>query len=100
MGNKIVCISCKKVFNTGTDFAGHVPKSCGICGAKFILVNQKYKAPKLTDVKAWKLVEFLLENGFVYQHIVKVNGEQVPYPKTMDDAKEFVAKYKSQQINY
>ena len=44
-----------------------------------------------------------MENGFVFQHIYEEqeNGSlnKVEYPKTLNDAKEFVLKYKSQAIN-
>lgn len=69
------------------------------------LFPHRFRPPKRTDNNSWKLVKFLYENGFNYQHIYengleqsKKNALYVKYPKTIMDAKEFVEKYKTQAI--
>ena len=64
------------------------------------IFNHKFRPPKQSDIKKWKLVEYLKNNGFVYQHILKEaepgSFQEVSYPTTIEEAKEFVLKYKSQ----
>ena len=93
MGNKVVCIQCKNSFNTGSNFLNHQPEKCGVCGNALIQCNQKFKPPKATDTKAWQVIEYLLGNDFRFQSIYNEAGKDVPYPTTMEEAKEFVRKY-------
>lgn len=62
-----------------------------------IFVNQKFnKPPKKTDTKAWKVVELLLENDFLFQSVYEnkdKSWELVKYPKTLEEAQEFIKKY-------
>ncbi len=55
-----------------------------------------FKAPKRMDTQQWKKVKFLFDNGFRFQKIRIINGSHVigtvPYPKTLLEAKGFVAK--------
>jgi DNA-directed RNA polymerase subunit RPC12/RpoP len=103
MGYKMVCLTCRKAFSTATDNQ-HMPSVCPECGNGFVLYNHKFAPPKRNDLKAWKVITFLYQNGFNYQHIYKTprvhrhesNENYVEYPQTLDEAKEFVIKYKSQ----
>ena len=58
-------------------------------------LGRHFKAPKKSDTEQWKKVAFLIDHGFFFQKIrPDSNGnESVPYPKTLDEAKEFVVKY-------
>jgi hypothetical protein len=58
-------------------------------------------------MKAWEVAEFLYKNGFVFQHVYKdvslsrrvdeySSANYAPYPKTMNEALEFVNAYKGQ----
>lgn len=40
-------------------------------------------------------VAFLIEHGFCFQRIYdqSIGGEQIPYPQTLEEAKEFDIKY-------
>ena len=73
---------------------------CPNCGSKTILFNHKFRPPKQSDDEQWKVVEFLKDNGFVYQHIyTQATGggfREVSYPNNLAEAKEFVGIYKSQ----
>jgi len=81
-----------------------VPGQCPECGNSYVFYNHKFKPPKKDDLKAWKVVSFLYEHGFTYQHIHKDFSNlrienYADYPKNLDEAKEFVIKYKSQAKN-
>jgi len=101
MGDKMVCLNCRKAFSAATDNV-HKPANCPKCGNAFIFYNHKFRPPKKTDLKAWKVVSLLNEHGFNYQHIYKDlslyrwydSENQVAYPKTLDEAREFIIKYK------
>jgi hypothetical protein len=73
------------------------------------MFNHKFRPPKHSDLKAWKVVTFLYAHGFNYQHIQKDIPFDIlknmpesdwyeEYPSNMRDAKEFVEKYKSQAL--
>jgi len=106
MGYKIVCFSCRKSFSEGRNQL-HVPEVCQECGGQFIRYDHKFRPPKTNDTNSWKVVEFLYDHGFVYQHIYETifrdkdglpKGYQnfVKYPENMIDARDFVIKYKDQ----
>jgi hypothetical protein len=82
-----------------------VPEKCQECGNQYISYTHRFKPPKKDDINAWKVVSFLYENGFVYQHVYEDPSRSnfldskrcyVEYPDNLIDAKEFVIKYKSQ----
>ena len=94
MGYKSVCLNCRKAFSTGRDYP--ISEKCLECGNEYIFYNHKFKPPKKDDIKAWKVVGFLHEHGFNYQHVWESKESYAEYPKTLEEAKEFVIKYKSQ----
>lgn len=105
MGHKLVCIDCKKAFSIGTDLEKRKESNCPDCGKQMIIFPHRFRPPKKTEIKHWKTVRFLIENGFFYQHIYEKietkNGitsyeNYVEYPDNIRDAKEFVEKYKNQ----
>ena len=107
MGYKAVCLKCHRVENLGTDLTKmHIGK-CPLCSNDMIFVNHKFRPPKKTDKKGWELVKFLIAEGFPFHHIYQEGKSEfyktskdnyVSYPKTIEEAKEFVIKYKNQRI--
>ena len=107
MGHKSICLNCRKAFNQGSDYNNRIESNCPDCGQLRISMPHRFRPPKKTDVKKWDVVRFLIENGFRYQHIYKdvslKNGivdysNYAEYPHKMEEAKEFVVKYKEQAI--
>jgi hypothetical protein len=112
MGHKVVCLTCRKSFSKGLANL-HAPENCSECGNRYIFYDQRFRPPKQNDLAAWKVVSFLYEHGFVYQHIYDrsdidkeygwgktaiYGGHMVNYPTSLVDAREFVVKYKTQAI--
>lgn len=60
-----------------------------------VLVSHRFRPPKQGDTKRWDLAGYLITHGFPYQHIHE-NYQYVQYPTTMEEAEEFVLKFKSQ----
>jgi ribosomal protein S27AE len=99
MGYKKVCFNCRKAFNIDNEKINSVNLTCPNCGNTTTIFNHKFRPPKNDDIKNWKVIEFLKDNGFVYQHIFKENNKvftEVPYPKNMAEARQFVQEYKEQ----
>lgn len=99
MGYKKVCIDCKKAFNIQQTVREQINLSCPNCGKQTTLFNHKFRPPKHTHFAKWKVVEFLKNHGFIYQHIYKENNGvniEVAYPETLKEAKEFVEIFNSQ----
>ena len=95
MGSKNVCLDCRRVESLGMDVADlqagdlHLG-DCPECSAPMYLVSQKFRPPKKTDDKAWRVAAFLISNGFTYHTIRDSSGMAVSYPTTMSDAERFV----------
>jgi len=107
MGHKLVCLTCYRVENLGTDLSNLKIGRCPLCSNPLIFVNHNFKPPKKTDKKKWELVKFLIFNGFPFQHIYNEGRSEyyltqsdnyIKYPKTLEEAKEFVVKYKDQSL--
>jgi len=92
------CLHCRKSFKREFDLDEGRPSElkCPECGGTAYNLGRHFKAPKKSDTKQWKKVEFLIEHGFRFQKIrpIKNSLDSVPYPETMEEAKEFVKKYK------
>lgn len=107
MGHKSICLNCRKAFNQGSDYDNRIESNCPECGQLRISMPHRFRPPKKTDIKKWEVVKFLIEHGFKYQHIYKdvslkngivVYSNYAPYPDNLNEAKEFVEKYKEQVI--
>jgi hypothetical protein len=106
MGHKKVCLNCREAFNSNPDFEIQSGLVCPECGQKMTEVNHKFRPPKKSDLKAWNVSQFLIKNGFLYQHIYEnfderngVTKEKYrDYPTKLSEAKKFVAEYKNQAI--
>ena len=100
MGYKKVCFHCKKAFSICQYKEDIINLTCANCGNKTILFNHKFRPPKQNAIKEWALIEFLKNNGFIFQHVYKQveSGAylEVEYPKDLEEAKAFVETYKSQ----
>lgn len=65
-------------------------------------MGEKFKAPPKRDTQAWRVVEFVVSHGFRYEALWEreESGSRPsytwvfkPYPTTMAEAREFVARY-------
>ncbi|MDF1695331.1 MAG: hypothetical protein P1U56_05850 [Saprospiraceae bacterium] len=100
MGYKNVCFPCKKAFNQGTDFTYIRNAKCPDCGVMMSPMNHRFRPPKKSALAKWKTIEFLIDHGFYFQHIVHPDlSTYASYPETMSAAKEFVLKFKSQALS-
>jgi predicted RNA-binding Zn-ribbon protein involved in translation (DUF1610 family) len=105
MGNKKLCLSCKKSFSILRERGGLSNFKCPQCRNQAIIVTHRFRSPKIEDKRKWNVVKFLIENGFKYQHISiyepDCHGIQrfvayAHYPLNMIDAIEFVNTYRDQ----
>lgn len=96
MGHKKVCFTCRKAFSLYVYEAKSVNLTCPECGLDTILLNHKFRPPKRDDLKQWQLARFLVDNGFLFQHVYNKNNLLIPYPNNMEDAKNFVIDNKRQ----
>ena len=106
MGHKSVCIDCRKALNREFDSGSGRLYPCPECGNPMILLPHRFRPAKKTDDEKWRTVKYLIENGFLYQHLYKetryknmdVPENYIDYPETLREAKEFVEKYKERAI--
>jgi DNA-directed RNA polymerase subunit RPC12/RpoP len=92
------CFVCRKSFKRKIEspLRKFDYKVCPNCGGKAFNLGRHFKAPKINDKKQWEKVKYLFDHGFRFQKIRPVKNciESIPYPETLEEAKEFVIKYK------
>lgn len=91
------CLKCRKSFKRE---ATANELTCPECGGVAYNFGRHFKAPRKADLHQWKKITFLFEHGFGFQKIRPFENslESIPYPATLEEAKEFVAKYKDHAI--
>ena len=93
MGYKNVCINCRISLSEGTNYElFNTNKTCPTCKGKMYFVNEKFKAPKKTNDKEWKIIEYLLLSGYDFRNPY-CGREQCIYfefPKNLQEAEAFI----------
>lgn len=96
------CLNCCKSFKREFVRTEGVPMElkCPECGNPSYNFGRHFKTPKKSDKKQWQKIKFLFDHGFRFQKIRTGNDQKdtVPYPETLEQAKEFVVKYKEYAI--
>lgn len=103
MGQKKVCLDCRKAFNISNNIDNYV-LICPQCNKESIELSHLFQPPKMNDIKKWEVVKFLIDNGCRFNHIREVNftdknesyGNYIKYPVSIKEAIEFVRLYKEQ----
>ena len=92
-----VCFNCRKSFKFPIQLTVRL---CPQCQGAMTRLSRKFSAPKSSDREQWKKVQYLVEHGFLFYPVQEVIGpnafQRVSYPKTLNEAKLFVERYKSQ----
>jgi DNA-directed RNA polymerase subunit RPC12/RpoP len=92
------CLECCKPFKRQLSKPVRDPEEmvCPDCGGPAYNFGRHFKPPKKSNKKQWKKIRFLFEHGFRFQkiHVNKNRVESIPYPETLEEAKDFVIKYK------
>ena len=98
------CLSCRKSFKREFNMSEGCPKelTCPECGGASYNMGRHFKAPKKSDIKQWKKIEFLNENGFRFQKIRygSKHHETVAYPESLEEARVFVEKFRKYAFKY
>jgi predicted nucleic acid-binding Zn-ribbon protein len=89
-----VCFGCRKSFKKPVSLS---IRHCPQCGGALVQLSRKFKVPKTRDLAQWTKVKFLVDHGFrfysVYQRVESGGGIRVDYPRTLAEARAFVATY-------
>lgn len=95
---KYLCPACRKTFKRLV--RGKGVRVCPHCDGEAVRMGQKFRPPKLQADKEWEVVLFLVENGFYFDSIPSEDdfNRYVAYPKTMDEAREFVIRHEDRAI--
>jgi hypothetical protein len=107
MGAKLVCFTCRKSFTApygpkgpinSARYAMPVPTKCPDCSQALVVLSHHFRPPRKQATAKWKMVKYLVDQGFYYKHIYEHpwGGCFMPYPATMQEAKEFVHTYQAQ----
>jgi len=84
------CFDCRRSFRRA--FRREVAK-CPACGANAVRLDHKFKAPPHGEVDQWEKVRLLYAHGFRFARQYDDDGRRVPYPRTLEEARTFVAIY-------
>ena len=96
-----VCFECCKAFKREYQIGSGIRElPCPQCGSTAHNLGRHFKPPKRRDAKQWDKVNFLFEHGFRFQKI-RIGGhhDTVPYPKTLEEARDFVVRYKDYAVS-
>lgn len=91
------CFGCRKAFKRVFDETEPDTKPCPECGGAAIRLSRKFKPPAMKDAAQWKKVQYLVENGYRFETVYDETGAAVRYPKTLQEAHEFVARHKARR---
>jgi hypothetical protein len=87
-----VCFTCRKSFKKP---AGLSQRRCPECAGALTQLSRKFKAPRTRDRSQWEKVKFLVDHGFRFYSVYEASDHggqmKVGYPKTLAEAREFVA---------
>ena len=96
------CLKCCKSFKRLVNLSEDCPRNmvCPDCGGVAHNFGRHFKSPKKSDAREWNKVRYLFEHGFRFQRVYdEENGHQlISYPKTLNEAKEFVEKHKKYAV--
>jgi predicted nucleic acid-binding Zn-ribbon protein len=86
-----VCFVCRKSFKRP---ASKIPRLCPECGGKTVKLSHKFFAPRTSDIKQWKKVEFLVAHGFTFDSVLELSEDggysATKFPKTLAEARKWV----------
>ena len=91
------CFECQRSHKRSLE-SDELFKVCPNCAGKTIRLGRHFKPPKSSDSAQWKKVRFLVKHGFLFQHVYDSpqGGSLVNYPDTLEEAREFVERYRGQ----
>ncbi len=98
------CFSCRSVFSRPPVNSVTETRTCPTCGAQSVMMSQRFKAPKKSDLQQWKKVQLLAESGFFFQKVYNQEEDnlwrRVGYPKTLREAQIFVDQFQDQAYRF
>ena len=94
MGHKKICLDCRLTLNREFDDGSkRLTYPCPNCQKEMILLPHRFRPPKKSDEQKWKVVEYLIGQGFRYEHTFR------EVPENIRDAKEFWAELQRRKEN-
>jgi len=92
MGHKKICLDCRMTLNREFDDGSkNINYPCPNCQKEMILLPHRFRPPKKSEEQKWKVVEYLLDQGYRYEHAGVV-------PDNLRDAKEFWKKLERDKL--
>ncbi len=65
-------------------------------------MDVRFRPPKKSNDRQWAKVAFLVEHGFYFQKVYRKEGPvwtRIRYPQTLEQARDFVLRYKDQALS-
>lgn len=97
------CLDCRKSFKRSVQF-GDYPKQlpCLECDGVAYNFGRHFKPPKKSNSSQWRKIRFLFDHGFRFQkvRVPRDSVESVPYPSTLEEAKDFVKRYSEYAVDF
>ena len=97
------CLDCRKSFKRAVQF-GDYPREfpCLECGGVSYNFGRHFKPPKKSNNSQWRKIRFLFDHGFRFQKIrvPRSSVPSIPYPATLEEARDFVVRYADYAVDY
>ncbi|NYZ69575.1 hypothetical protein H0A36_26525 [Endozoicomonas sp. SM1973] len=96
------CFGCRSTYKRPFE-KGVFYRKCPTCGGAALCMDIRFRPPKKLDDKQWKKVKYLVDHGFNFQKVYHKEGpiwHRERYPQNLEQAKEFVIKFKDQAYDF
>jgi DNA-directed RNA polymerase subunit RPC12/RpoP len=87
---QFACLTCRKVFKQAVPYPPRGPqrnseRACPQCGQPLKRMGVAFKAPRQSDVRGWRKVSLLIQNGFAF------HSNTGQYPTSVTELRAYVA---------
>jgi hypothetical protein len=94
---KYVCLQCR--------IGLHDSHTCPRCKKLLVSIGENFRTPKKTDVKKWKILEYLVQEGYdfhICRHAYDQGNITEKFPNTMEQARNLIKQRKAyyKKINW
>lgn len=89
------CFQCRKTFKH-TILKDEELRICTICKKPEFNMGRKFRSPAKNKKVEWDIIEFITRQGY-WGKFQSATGKKIAFPKTLDQAQEFIEKIKSQK---
>jgi uncharacterized Zn finger protein (UPF0148 family) len=90
------CFKCRRAFKHPL-IQGEWERICPVCKGTEYAMGRKFRSPAKDKILEWKIIELITIRGY-WGDFQSATGRRIPFPKTMEKAKEFLEEIDRQKL--